>query len=239
MSEKIVFYKKLTVVLVLLGLVLCTPVLHAASDTDAAGHQSIEELRQGQQEDLARLKSYYDDLARKLCPRLKNGQIDTSSPEYQSLEKDYRQDHQKLREVYLKKDPRLADFQAGNDIPGIKSSGSRPKDVRADVDWTAETPEALEAKRRQWEQRGDVVVEEGHKIVNQTTDETLWKPGSEPGSDALVHDGDAHGTQGGREAVTRKKTPEGHDISGDGIRMQKAQPWTMKKNTWMPKSATI
>ncbi|MDZ7831814.1 MAG: hypothetical protein U5L07_08700 [Desulfobacterales bacterium] len=218
MSEKIVFYKKLTVVLVLLGLVLCTPVLHAASDTDAAGHQSIEELRQGQQEDLARLKSYYDDLARKLCPRLKNGQIDTSSPEYQSLEKDYRQDHQKLREVYLKKDPRLADFQAGNDIPGIKSSGSRPKDVRADVDWTAETPEALEAKRRQWEQRGDVVVEEGHKIVNQTTDETLWKPGSEPGSDALVHDGDAHGTQGGREAVTRKKTPEGHDISGDGIR---------------------
>jgi Cys-rich repeat protein len=218
MFGKVVSYKKLAVVLLLLGVAWCIPPLNAASDTGAAGQQRIEDLRQRQQEDLARLKSYYDDLARKLCPRLENGQIDTSSSEYQNLEKDYRQDHEKLRKAYLKKDPRLTDFQPGNEISGIKSSGSRPKDVRADVDWTAETPEALAAKRRQWEQRGDVIVDHGHKIVNETTDETLWKPGSEPGSDALVHDGDAHGTQGGREAVTRKKSPEGHDISGDGIR---------------------
>jgi hypothetical protein len=216
--KKMMPTKKQIVILLLFLFGFCTIPLPAFCDSGAVGKQSIGELRQRQQEDLDRLKSYYDDLARKHVPKLKNGEVDTGSSEYKSLEKEYLQAHKKLREAYLKKDPRLSDFQAGNEISGIKSTGSKPRDVRADVDWTAETPEAMEAKRRQWEQRGDVVVDKGHKIVNQTTDETLWKPGSEPGSDGLVHDGDAHGTQGGREAVTRKKSAEGHDISGDGIR---------------------
>lgn len=190
----------------------------ATGEKTDTGRQGIEALRQAQQKELSRLKAYYDELARKQCPRLENGQIDTNSPQYKKLENDYRRARKKLREAYLKKDPRLRDFQAGSEIPGIKSTGSAPRDVRSDVDWTAETREAMEAKRRQWEQRGDRVVDYGHKIVNQTTDETLWKPGVEPGSDALVRDGDAHGTQGGREAVTRKKGREGHDTTGDGIR---------------------
>jgi hypothetical protein len=177
----------------------------------------VEKLRRQQKADLDRLKEIYDQRARSEVPKTKDGKIDTDSPAYKNLEKEYLAKDQGTREAYQKRDPRLKDFEPGNQIEGVKSTGSAPKDVRADGDWTADTPEAAKAKQEQWTSRGDTVVDEGHKVVNKTTDEVLWKPGQKAGSEGLVGDGDAHGTEGGREKVTRTEGQHGTK-SGEGVR---------------------
>ncbi len=175
----------------------------------------LQKLRKNQQADLDRLKNTYDQRARQEVPRRPDGSIDTDSAQYKQLESEYVGKRDGIRDSYTKKDPRMGDFDTKNQIPGVQSTGSKPKDVRADGDWTADTPEAADAKAQQWKDRGNNVVDEGHKIVNKTTDEVLWKPGYGPGDKSLVGDGDAHGTAGGREAVTRKDGQYGK-TSGDG-----------------------
>lgn len=194
---------------------ICWMMLFA---TVAGAESELERLRTRQQADLQHLRDYYDTQARKQVPRNPDGSLDTSSDTYRKLLNDYKRAHQRVQDVYHKKDPRLADFEAGKSMEGLKSSGSAPRNVNSDVDWTAETDEAFQKKRAEWEARGDKLEVEGHKVVNKTTDETLWEPGTKAGSDGLVGDGDAHGTQGGREEVTRSKGREGFDKSGDGIR---------------------
>lgn len=179
--------------------------------------QDLETLRRNQKADQERLLEYYDAKARETCPRGADGKVDTRSPEYQKLLNDYKRAHTRLNQTYRKKDPRLDDLRARR--PGLTNSGSVPKNVKSDVDWTAETDEAFEAKRREWEARGDTVVVEDHKLVNKTTDETLWRPGVRAGDDALVRDGDAHGTEGGRKKVA----------GGDNVRDAEGSALDQKK----------
>ena len=183
--------------------------------TSPATPSELQKLREKQQADLDRLKNTYDQKARKEVPRRPDGTIDTDSSQYKKLENEYVQKRDGIRDSYTKQDPRTGDFDPKKQIPGVKSTGSKPKDVRADGDWTADTPEAADAKAKQWKDRGNNVVDEGHKIVNKTTDEVLWKPGYGPGDKSLVADGDAHGTAGGREAVTKKDGKYGK-TTGEG-----------------------
>jgi hypothetical protein len=183
------------------------------------GDSRLQRLRQNQQEDLNRLRDIYDQRARNEVPKTADGKVNTESPEYRKLEADYARQRKRVQTAYQKKDSRLADFEPANQIDGVRSTGSKPKNVDADVDWTADTPEAASAKKQQWQERGHVVVDEGHKIVNKTTDEVLWKPGHGPGDSAKIADGDALGSQGGHEAATRRTGKHG-EASGDGIRDQ-------------------
>lgn len=206
---------------ILLKILLCLTlviVLPAHANSSEAPESKIEKLRQQQKADLDRIKDEYDNRARKEVPRRQDGTLDTDSPQYKDLKNEYTSQRNKVQDEYKSKDPRTADFDPKNEIKGVKNTGSAPKDVRADADWAAESPEAANAKTDQWKNRGDVVVDEGHKIVNKTTDETLWKPGYKPGDKGLVSDGDAHGTQGGIEKVTRIEGKEGFEKSGDGVR---------------------
>ncbi len=173
-----------------------------ARRSESTGGRSVAELRKQQQLEIDNLRSHYDQRARTEAPKNPDGSINKSSPEYQKLKAEYAQKHAEIRDSYASQDGRKAQYDGMSKKSGVKSTGSAPKDVRSDGDFTPQSEADFNQKKGEWEGRGDKVVDKGHKVVNETTDETLWK--NDPDGkfkDAKIRDGDAVGTAGGKKSV--------------------------------------
>lgn len=164
----------------------------SASSRKAA---TLRDLRQQQAKELTKLRDSYDRRARRECPKTASGDIDTHSDSYKKLVGEYTQKHATVRKKYLDQ------LSEAPPVEGVTSSGSLTrKDVRADMDYTARDDEAFQRQMAEWQQRGDVLEIQDHKVVNRTQDATLWAPGEHQA--ALTADGDAMGTTGGKRSVT-------------------------------------
>ena len=84
----------------------------------------------------------------------------------------------------------------------IENTGSNPKDVRADVDLAAKNKVSADRLTQEWKAAGHHIEDHGYKVVNKTTDTTLWKPCNTPDClAAKVRDPDAWTTEGGLKAT--------------------------------------
>jgi hypothetical protein len=147
---------------------------------------------------------------------------------------DYLTDAYKIKQYYLSQDTRgqmtndLIQRNAKLDAEGnpvlddkgkivsdIENTGSAPKDVRADVDLNAKTPEAAQNAIDGWQADGHVLLgpdqqplgpidwnNPPYKVVDATTDTTLWLPCNTPAcAAAKVRDPDAWTTEGGLQGT--------------------------------------
>jgi len=103
----------------------------------------------------------------------------------------------------------------GKIVSDIENTGSAPKDVRSDVDLNAKTPEAAENAINDWQASGHDLVgpdqqpltsidwnNPPYKVVDTTTDTTLWLPcKTQACLDAKVRDPDAWTTEGGLQGT--------------------------------------
>ncbi len=166
---------------------------------------SLSDLRNKQQAELDDLRNTYDQRARKEVPKNPDGSVNKNTPEYQKLKQEYGQKHTQIREKYTAQDPRVSEYNKMDKNSGVKSTGSTQKDVRSDGDLTPDSDAAFDKKKGEWQNRGDKVVDKGHKVVNETTDETMWKNDPKGQHDkAKIQDPDAVGTAGGRKSVGDK-----------------------------------
>ncbi len=176
-----------------------------APSTTPGENSTLGNLRNQQQAELDDLRNTYDQRARKEAPKNPDGSINKNSPEYQKLKQEYTQKHTQVREKYTAQDPRVSEYNNMDKKSGVKSTGSAQKDVRSDGDLTPDSDAAFDKKKGEWQNRGDKVVDKGHKVVNETTDETMWKNDPKGQHDkAKIQDPDAVGTAGGRKSVGDK-----------------------------------
>ena len=126
----------------------------------------------------------------------------------------------------------VIDKKTGKIVSDIENTGSAPKDVRADVDLNAKTPEAAQDAIDGW-QAGTHVLEgpDGkslssidwnnppYKVVDRTTDTTLWLPcKTQACLDAKAADTDAWTTEGGLQGTGnsgRVRDPYGYYLDNE------------------------
>jgi hypothetical protein len=116
----------------------------------------------------------------------------------------YRQRAAEIKQKHLQQDKRgkYTDEIVKRYGGEIESTGSNPKDVRADVDLGAKNKAAADKLTQEWKSAGHKVEDHGYKVVNKTTDTTLWKPCSTPECLRVkVRDPDAWTTEGGLKAT--------------------------------------
>jgi hypothetical protein len=120
----------------------------------------------------------------------------------------------------------------GKIVSDIENTGSAPKDVRSDVDLNAKTPEAAQNAIDGWQSNNHVL--EGpdgqelssidwnnppYKVVDRTTDTTLWLPcKTQACLDAKALDTDAWTTEGGLEGTGnsgRVRDPYGYYLDNE------------------------
>ena len=122
---------------------------------------------------------------------------------------------------YRNADGSLVRNKKGEIIGDIENTGSAPKDVRADVDLNAKSDLAAERLAKQWREQGHVVVKDPNmpwKIVNKTTDTTLWLPCDGECMKLKVRDPDAWTTEGGLKGTgnaQRIHDPEGYYLDNE------------------------
>ncbi len=188
----------------------------------------IEKLRLEQQAKLDKLKAAYHDKVRSNPNLVKpDGSIDTAHPEYQATLAAYQKEKAGIQAEYKKQDPRAADLTALEAKYGkgnVDVSGSAPKDVRADVDISAKTPELADKIAAEWKkQHGEENVVYDEKLgiwIDKTTDTTLWAP---PTPEQLKNRKDYHdafSTPGGKKATGVKgdeavRDPEGFVLDNE------------------------
>ena len=103
----------------------------------------------------------------------------------------------------------------------IENTGSKPKNVGADVDLAAKTHEAANNVVEDWKGKygTDAVEEHPHKFVNKATDTTLWRPCDNPACVAAkARDPDAFTTEGGRKRTGNSDAvsdPEGFALDNE------------------------
>lgn len=204
-------------VLVLLVLVSQPLTLFAAD--------SIEELRVRQQNALKVLESSYHNRVRSNPALIKpDGTVDTSHPDYQQVLSDYSKDKAEIQSQFNDLDSRgqdLADLQQRYGS-NLKTTGSSPKDVRADVDITANNSDVAARIADEWQARGDD-VEYDDKLgiyINKTKDTTLWQPPSDTQLSERQKYHDAFSTPGGKQATNVKgaesvRDPEGYILDNE------------------------
>ena len=189
---------------VFLFLTLLNPIAGFTAD-------SVDDLRRQQQADLKNLESSYHTKVRS-NPNLINsdGTVNTQHPDYQQILSDYSSDKAAVQSKYNDLDSRSADLSTIQDKFGskVKTTGSAPKDVRADVDISANDSDTAAQIAKHWKDQGDDVQFDPDLgiYINKTKDATLWQP---PTSDQLserqkYHD--AFSTPGGKQAT---------DVKGD------------------------
>lgn len=182
----------------------------------------IEKLRLQQQAELEKLKAAYHEKVRSNPKLVKpDGSIDTTHPEYQATLEAYQKEKAGIQAEYKKQDPRAADLAALEAKYGkgnIDISGSAPKDVRADVDISAKSPELANKIAEQWKkEHGAENVKYDEKLgiwIDKTTDTTLWAP---PTPEQLKNRQDYHdafSTPGGKKATGVKGTEAVRDPEG-------------------------
>ncbi|UTW52188.1 hypothetical protein KFF05_02040 [bacterium SCSIO 12827] len=179
------------------------PALHAALltglllvSTPGIADDDIRILRAEQQSKLQDLTATYGTRAKGL---------DKSSPAYRDLLSAYGRDKAAIQREMLGKDGRGAELDSllKQHKGEILNTGSRPRDVGADVDLAARTDAAANEVLKQWQGKyGEANVEVfGHKIVNHATDTTLWLPETPERLQMKLTDADAFYPEGGRKAT--------------------------------------
>lgn len=170
----------------------------AASAAFAADDFSIEKLRADQTRKIEALSQKYGEQARALG-------VDKSSPAYQELLARYAAEKAAIQGDMLGKDTRGADLDRilAENKGDIMNTGSRPRDVGADVDLAARTDEAALKLADEWKKQfgADKVQVFGHKIVNTATDTTLWLPENDQRLELKLTDPDAFYPEGGRKGT--------------------------------------
>lgn len=166
--------------------------------------RDIDELRSLQQRELDSLEAKYSKKAREVAGR-PDGTVDVNNKAYQHIEQEYFEKAQAIKEKYRNQDVRGAEIdRVKKGYKGLVDvSGSKPKDVRADVDLTAKTDEAAKKLADEWRRAGDSVVYDPNtgKYVNKTKDATLWEPVTPQRQAARQRDHDAFVTAGGKDAA--------------------------------------
>ena len=186
----------------LLGLVLLAVAAVAAP---------IDELRRDQQAQLKSLEDTYHAKVRSNPALVKpDGSIDTQHPDYQQILADYSDDKAKIQGDFNELDTRGDDLAAIKKRFGsaVKTTGSAPKDVRADVDITARDADTAAQIAKHWEDQGDDVQFDKDRgiYINKTKDATLWQPPTPAQLEERQKYADAFSTPGGKQAT---------DVKGD------------------------
>ncbi len=171
----------------------------------------VEDLRTSQQAELKALENSYHAKVRSNPALVKpDGTIDTQHPDYQAIARDYSADKAAIQANYNELDTRGADLEEIQERFGsaVKTTGSAPKDVRADVDITARDPETAASIAQHWTDQGDdVEFDEKRGIyINKTKDATLWQPPTPAQLEERQKYHDAFSTPGGKQAT---------DVKGD------------------------
>jgi len=208
-------YRWLFIVLLLLtGL----PISAVASD-------SINDLRIRQQNALNVLESSYHTRVRSNPNLIKtDGTVDTDHPEYKQILSDYSKDKSEIQSQFNNLDTRGDELENLQERYGssLKTTGSSPKDVRADVDISANNSDVAAKIADEWRANGDVVKYDKKLgiYINESKDTTLWQP---PTADQLserqkYHD--AFSTPGGKQATNVKgnesvRDPEGNVLDNE------------------------
>jgi len=170
---------------------------------------NIDDLRTQQQTDLKNLESSYHDKVRS-NPDLINpdGSVNTQHPEYQKILTDYSQEKAAIQSDYNDKDTRGADLESIQDRYGskVKTTGSAPKDVRADVDISATDSNVARQIADDWKKQGDTVEYDPNLgiYINKTKDATLWQPPTPEQLSERQKYPDAFSTPGGKQATDVK-----------------------------------
>lgn len=134
-------------------------------------------------------------------------ELSTLRKNYNGNISDYRSGAKALKDKYLGLDQGRSDAltRTLDQYKGqIENTGSKPRDVRADIDLKANSGEAADRLKQDWQKTygADNIVEHPHKIVNKATDTTLWKPCNTPECMKVkVQDPDAWTTEGGLKST--------------------------------------
>ncbi|MCW8906144.1 MAG: hypothetical protein OQL28_02760 [Sedimenticola sp.] len=186
---------------------------------------SIDELRVRQQNALKVLESNYHSRVRNNPDLIKaDGTVDTSHPDYQKALSDYTRDKSEIQSQFNGLDSRGQDLEDLQRRYGsqIKTTGSSPKDVRADVDITASDRDIAAQIADEWRARGDDVDydEDLGIYINKSKDTTLWQPPSDKQLAERQKYHDAFSTPGGKQATDVKgaesiRDPEGYVLDNE------------------------
>ena len=182
----------------------------------------IEQLRLQQQAELEKLKEDYHAKVRANPKLVKpDGSIDTSHPDYQATLDGYKEEKSKIQLKYKEKDPRageLAALEAKYGKGSIDISGSAPKEVRADVDISAKTPEIADKIAAEWKKaHGEENVTYDPELgiwIDKSTDTTLWAPPTPEQLEKRKDYHDAFSTPGGKKATGVKSDESVRDPEG-------------------------
>lgn len=171
----------------------------------------IEELRTQQQVDLKELENSYHAKVRSNPALIKpDGNIDTEHPDYRQILQDYSAEKSEIQGRYNELDTRGSDLEQIKKRFGsaVKTTGSAPKDVRADVDITARDADTAAQIVRHWREQGDKVRWDKKRgiHINETKDATLWQPPTPAQLEERQKYHDAFSTPGGKQAT---------DVKGD------------------------
>ncbi len=205
-----------TFVLVLLLLTL--PISAFAGDT-------VNDLRVRQQNALKVLESSYHSRVRDNPNLIKaDGTVDTDHPEYKQILSDYSKDKSDVQSQFNALDTRGDELENLQERYGssLKTTGSSPKDVRADVDITANSSDVAAKIAAEWRAKGDVVTYDKKLgiYINESKDTTLWQPPSPDQLSERQKYHDAFSTPGGKQATNVKggesvRDPEGYVLDNE------------------------
>jgi len=166
----------------------------------------VEVYRIQQQKDINNLRDVYFKKVRSNSILIKSDNtVDTDHPQYQKLLKEYDQKIKGIIQKYNDIDTksRIAEIKSLKKAygAGISLTGSLPKDIRADVDITANSIDVTKKIVAGWIKRGDK-VKLNRKLgiyINETTDTTLWRPPTPAQLKARSSYYDAFSTHGGKK----------------------------------------
>lgn len=198
-----------------LGATLLVSLALARADSALAGPIEGSELwnqQQAQQREL-------DALRERLRERGNLPGAAENQAYQDQLRREYEAAAGEIRQKYLRQDPRAQQIKDTLErYKDVENTGSMPKDVRSDVDLNAKTNEAAEKLAGEWKNQQHVVEETPWKIVDKTTDTTLWKPCDAECMNLKVHDPDAWTTEGGLKGTgnaERIRDPQGYYLDNE------------------------
>ena len=198
----------------------------------AYSEQTLEQLRNLQDQEYAALRKEYDDRALN---------IDKNNPESsKALANEYSAKRAEIRQKYSTIDTRAQNLNSTLNDPKVKgrinNTGSMPSTVNADVD-VAGDAESVERLAKDWSKKGGkkplyYTVDNPTvptttppkdfskviKVVNPNTDTTAWTPETEEIRKAKVKDPDAWTTSGGQKAtgnIERSRDKRGNFLDNE------------------------
>jgi hypothetical protein len=185
----------------------------------------INELRLQQQKDLKTLEQNYSAKVRANPNLIKpDGSIDQDHPDYQQILSDYSDEKAGIQSKYKQQDGRSSDLanlkqRFGS---GVKTTGSDPRDVRADVDISTNDRGTATRIAREWKARGDKIRYDRKNGVwiNESQDISLWHPPTKQQLENRKSYHDAFSTPGGKQGTNVKgseaiRDPEGYVLDNE------------------------